>query len=90
MRVRTIIGFIRLDVAYNPYQRPAGSAYFDTPVQVGGALLCVSPGNTLRVTTGSGGQPLQATGSCPGSFLPPRESSFLRRLQPSISIGQAF
>ena len=90
VRVKTIIGFIRLDLAYNPYQRPAGAAYFDTPVKVGGALLCVSPGNTLRVTTAAGGQSSQASGSCPGSFLPPRESSFLRRLQPSISIGQAF
>ena len=90
IRVRTIIGFIRVDVAYNPYQRLAGAAYFDTPVQVGGALLCVSPGNTLRVTTAPGGQASQAAGACPGSFLPPRESAFLRRLQPSISIGQAF
>lgn len=90
VRVRTIIGFIRLDLAYNPYQSPAGAAYFDTPVSVGGALLCVSPGNTLRVQTTAGGQSSQASGFCPGSFLPPRESSFLRRLQPSISIGQAF
>ena len=90
VRVRTIIGFIRLDIAYNPYQRPAGAAYFDTPVAVGGALLCVSPGNTLRVTTAANGQSSQAAGSCPGTFLPPRESAFLRRLQPSISIGQAF
>lgn len=90
MRVRTIIGFLRLDLAYNPYQRPAGAAYFDTPVSVGGALLCVSPGNTLRVTTAANGQSSQSSGSCPGTFLPPRESAFLRRLQPSISIGQAF
>lgn len=90
LRVKTIIGFIRFDLAYNPYQNPAGAAYFDTPISVGGALLCVSPGNTLRVTTTAGGQASQASGSCPGSFAPPRESSFLRRLQPSISIGQAF
>lgn len=89
VRVRTLIGFVRLDAAYNPYQRTAGAAYFDTPVSVGGALLCVSPGNTLRVTS-QAGQPTQAGGTCPGSFVPPRESSFLRRVQLSLSIGQAF
>jgi outer membrane protein assembly factor BamA len=89
VRVRTLIGFLRLDVAYNPYQRPPGSAYFDTPIAAGGALLCVSPGNTLRVTS-VGGQLQQDAGSCPASFQPPRETSFLRRLTPSISIGQAF
>ena len=89
VRVKTLIGFLRLDIAYNPYQRPSGSAYFDTSVASGGALLCVSPGNTLRVTS-SGGQLQQETGSCPATFQPPRESSFLRRLTPSISIGQAF
>ncbi len=88
-RVKTLIGFLRLDIAYNPYQRPNGSAYFDTPIASGGALLCVSPGNTLRVTS-SGGQLQQSAGSCPATFQPPHESSFLRRLTPSISIGQAF
>lgn len=90
VRVRTLIGFIRLDLAYNPYQRPAGAAYFDTPVAVGGALLCVSPGNTLRVTSTVDGFMTQAAGACPGTFLPPRAGAFLRRLTPSISIGQAF
>jgi hypothetical protein len=89
VRVRTLIGFVRLDAAYNPYERPAGAAYFDTPVSVGGALLCVSPANTLRVTS-QAGQPAQASGTCPGTFVPPRESSFLRRVQLSLSIGQAF
>lgn len=89
VRVRSLIGFIRLDIAYNPYQRPSGAAYFDTPVSVGGALLCVSPGNVLPVTTVNG-LTYQASGFCPGSFAPPRHSAFVRRLQPSISIGQAF
>jgi len=31
-----------------PVPASGGAAYFDTPVKVGGALLCVSPGNTLR------------------------------------------
>jgi outer membrane protein insertion porin family/translocation and assembly module TamA len=90
VRVRTLIGFIRLDVAYNPYDRPGGAAYFDTPVAAGGALLCVSPGNTLRVTATADGHLSQGAGSCPGSYVPPSSSAFLRRLTPSISIGQAF
>ncbi|HVZ47805.1 MAG TPA: BamA/TamA family outer membrane protein [Gemmatimonadaceae bacterium] len=90
VRVRTLIGFIRLDVAYNPYARPGGAAYFDTPVAAGGALLCVSPANTLRVTATGDGHLSQAAGSCPGSYVPPSSSAFLRRLTPSISIGQAF
>lgn len=90
VRIRTLIGFIRLDVAYNPYARPGGVAYFDTPVSAGGALLCVSPGNTLRITGTADGRLSQAGGVCPGSYFPPSSSAFLRRLTPSISIGQAF
>jgi outer membrane protein assembly factor BamA len=90
MRLRTLIGSLRLDVAYNPYSRPAGAAYFDAPLAAGGELFCVSPGNTLRVTTAADGRVQQATGSCPGTFQPPRGSSFLGRLTPSVSIGQAF
>ncbi|HVT37616.1 MAG TPA: BamA/TamA family outer membrane protein [Gemmatimonadaceae bacterium] len=90
MRLRTLIGSLRLDVAYNPYARPAGAAYFDAPLTAGGALFCVSPGNTLRVTTVADGRVQQATGGCPATFQPPRGSSFLSRLTPSVSIGQAF
>jgi outer membrane protein insertion porin family/translocation and assembly module TamA len=90
VRARTFFGILRVDVAYNPYARPAGAAYFDAPVAAGGALFCVSPGNTLRVTASSDGTMQQASGTCPASFQPPRESSFFRRLTPSISIGQAF
>jgi len=89
VRIRTFIGFIRVDLAYNPYQRPAGAAYFDTPVAVGGALLCVSPGNTLRVTQADGAL-TQTAGRCPATFVPTRGTGFFRRLTPSISIGQAF
>lgn len=94
-RVRTLVGLIRVDIGYNPYQRAAGSAYFDTPVSAGGQLYCVSPGNTLRVTasaSGAVGPPVlqQATGRCPATFAPSRERSFFRRLVPQISIGQAF
>jgi outer membrane protein insertion porin family/translocation and assembly module TamA len=90
VRVRTLIGFVRFDLAYNAYARPAGAAYFDAPIAAGGALLCVSPSNTLRVTKNADGQLSQAAGSCPGTFVPPTSTAFLRRLTPSISIGQAF
>jgi outer membrane protein insertion porin family/translocation and assembly module TamA len=94
-RVRTLVGLIRVDIGYNPYQRAAGAAYFDTPISVGGQLFCVSPGNTLRVTTaasgGAGARVLsQAAGSCPASFTPPREPSILKRLAFQFSLGQAF
>lgn len=89
VRVRTVIGFLRLDVAYNPYQQTPGAAYFDAPTVAGGALLCVSPGNTLRVTS-TGGVLSQTSGSCASTYQPLRETSFFRRLTPSISIGQAF
>ena len=90
VRVRTLFGMLRLDLAYNPYAHPAGAAYFDAPVAAGGRLFCVSPGNTLRVTSTPDGHVQQATGACASSFQPPGESSFLRRLTPSVSIGQAF
>jgi outer membrane protein assembly factor BamA len=90
VRVRTIIGFIRLDIAYNAYSRPAGAAFFDQPAAAGGALLCVSPGNSLRVTSTAQGFLTQGDGICPGTFNPPRSTAFIRRLTPSISIGQAF
>ncbi|MDP1892482.1 MAG: BamA/TamA family outer membrane protein [Gemmatimonadaceae bacterium] len=95
VRVRTLVGLIRVDIGYNPYQRAAGSAYFDTPVSAGGQLYCVSPTNTLRVTSVGAGVlgpsvPQQETGTCPASFTPTRERSFFRRLVPQISLGQAF
>ncbi len=90
VRVSTLIGFIRMDVAHNPYQRASGAAYFDAPLSQGGALFCVSPGNTLRVTANKSGQLSQAAGSCPAAFQPSRESSFFRQLTLNFSIGQAF
>jgi outer membrane protein assembly factor BamA len=90
MRLRTLVGTIRIDAAYNPYARPVGAAYYDTPVQSGGALFCVSPSNTLRVTTTADGRDQQAAGTCPASFQPRQEAAFVRRLTLSVSIGQAF
>ncbi|MBW7933003.1 MAG: BamA/TamA family outer membrane protein, partial [Gemmatimonadaceae bacterium] len=94
-RVRTLVGLIRVDIGYNPYQRASGAAYFDTPIALGGQLFCVSPGNTRRVTQvgeTNGGLPVlaQEAGSCPASFAPPRERNVLKRLAFQFSIGQAF
>jgi outer membrane protein assembly factor BamA len=89
VRVRTLIGFVRLDWAYNPYQRPSGAAYYDTSVASGGALFCVSPGNTLRVTS-MNGVVQQASGECLSSFQPPRPATLFGRTNLSFSIGQAF
>lgn len=94
VRVRTPIGYLRADVAYSGYDPVSGAAYFDAPLSEGGALYCVSPGNTLAVTKRDvgGGRVVveQATGSCPATLRPPRAGSFLRRLTPTFAIGQAF
>lgn len=92
VRARTLVGLVRVDIGYNPYQRSAGAAYFDTAISQGGQLFCVSPTNTLRITLASPGsaQLRQETGSCPSDFRPPAETNFLRKLAFQLSIGQAF
>ncbi len=91
IRVYTPVGPVRLDVGYNPYDRPAGAAFV-----LGGSpggeqpLYCVSPGNNLPVTEREGLPQLQAEGPCPASFAPPRGRSFVRRLTFQLAIGQAF
>jgi outer membrane protein assembly factor BamA len=93
VRIASPFGAIRVDLGYNPYQLPAGAAYFNAPLQAGVApLYCVSPTNTLPVRSGaSAGAPLaQDAGSCPASFRPLRGNGVFSRLNPSIWIGQAF
>lgn len=93
VRIKTPLGFFRADLAYNPYARTNGAAYFDAPVLAGGALFCVSPSNALPVTlqgTGASARLVQSEGPCPGSYRPPTGSGFFSRLTPSIAIGQAF
>lgn len=92
VRLFTVVGVIRADIAYNPYAPRAGSAYFDTPVSQGGQLFCVSPGNTLAVTgLGRADQPpAQAIGPCVADFQPPASNSFWRKLNLTIAIGQAY
>lgn len=94
VRIRSPFGAIRIDLGYNPYQLPAGAAYYNAPLQAGVApLYCVSPGNTLRVQqslVAESPPPVQETGTCPSTFRPERSRGFLGRLNPSIWIGQAF
>jgi outer membrane protein assembly factor BamA len=93
VRIVSPFGSIRVDLGYNPYRLPAGAAYFNAPLQAGIApLYCVSPGNTLPVfpATALAEPPLQSSGACPTSFRPAQRPGFLRRLNPSIWIGQAF
>jgi outer membrane protein assembly complex protein YaeT len=90
VRIRTPIGYLRADVAYNDYRRPAGAAYFDAPLTEGGLLYCVSPGNTLAAARNAQGVLEQRTGTCPSTFRPARPSSFLNRLTTQFAIGQAF
>lgn len=89
IRLRTPIGFLRADLAYNPYARPGGAAYFDAPVAAGGALYCVSPGNLVPVTLQSG-ELAQGSGSCPATYAPGTPRGIFGRWTPSIAIGQAF
>ena len=86
IRIRTPIGYLRADLAYNDYQRPAGAAYFDAPLDEGGLLYCVSPGNTLGAALNAQGFLEQRAGVCPGSFRPPRPRTVFSRLTTSIAI----
>lgn len=93
VRVASPFGAIRIDFGYNPYDLPAGAAYYNAPLQAGVApLYCVSPGNRLAVRASdvSGAPAVQDAGVCPSSFRPARRSGILGRLNPSIWIGQAF
>lgn len=93
VRIMSPFGAIRIDLGYNPYQLPSGSAYYNAELQGGVApLYCVSPGNTLAVLAGGGDTTprVQEPGPCVASYRPARSRGFLARLNPSIWIGQAF
>jgi outer membrane protein assembly factor BamA len=89
LRIRTPIGYLRADLAYNPYERSRGAAYYDAPVSAGGALFCVSPGNSLPIAY-EGSELKQGAGACPATFIPSSGRGFFGRWTPSIAIGQAF
>jgi outer membrane protein insertion porin family/translocation and assembly module TamA len=86
----TPIGPVRVVVGYNPYQQPAGPLYYESTSDAG-ALPCVAPGNTLRVTPDPSDPTrlVQAAGVCSG-YKPPRTTSFGSRLTFGLAIGQAF
>jgi outer membrane protein assembly factor BamA len=81
MRVRSPIGPLRVDVAYNGYQSTAGSAYV---VGDDNVLRCVSPGNNFDSGIVGSGQ------SCDPTFTPKASESVLSKLTFNFSIGQAF
>ncbi len=88
----TPIGPVRVVVGYNPYKPSTGPLYYESNTGTG-ALPCVSPGNTLKVTTDNSDpqnpQLVQAAGACPG-YNPPSSKSFGSRLTFGLAIGQAF
>jgi outer membrane protein insertion porin family/translocation and assembly module TamA len=89
VRVRSPFGAIRVDLGYNPYAAPEGSALYITQgAPADRVLYCVSPGNGIPVTNGV--QTPAPGQRCPASYRPPSSRSFFRRLNPSIWIGQAF
>ena len=91
VRVRSPFGAIRVDLGYNPYAAPPGSALYLTQGDPASRVLyCVSPGNDLAVTLGVAASEQQAAGRCPATYRPPTSRGVFRRLNPSIWIGQAF
>ena len=89
LRVFTPVGPLRIDVGYNPYRRPVGPAYI---TDLSGNLICVSPGNTLRVRKAENGQPATQIdeGDCPATYEPRFGKRFWNRLTFQFSIGQPF
>ena len=81
VRVRSPIGPLRVDVAYNGYASTAGSAYF---VGTDNVLRCVSPGNTFDAGIVGSGE------TCDPTFTPKAGQSVLSKLTFNFSIGQAF
>lgn len=94
------VGPVRVVVGYNPYDRPAGPLYYETPrglsdtelVPEPGSLPCVSPGNILPVhrVSPDSNTLRQSEGRCPATFVPRTDRSFRSRLTFGLAIGQAF
>jgi outer membrane protein insertion porin family len=81
VRVRSPIGPLRVDVAYNGYESTKGSAYY---VGNDNVLRCVSPNNQFQ-------EGIVGTGdTCAPEYTPTSGSSVLSKLTFNFSIGQAF
>ena len=86
------MGVIQVNLAYNPYSRPAGPIYYDAAVDptTGKApLYCVSPGNRIDVNQ-LVGNASYVPPACPATYRPPSASGFWRRLNLTFSIGPEF
>jgi outer membrane protein insertion porin family/translocation and assembly module TamA len=94
------VGPVRVSIGYNPYRRPPGPLYYEATNE-GGALLCVSPGNTIpthfntdangnTVITQDQKTPTGIALRCPATFQPPKDNRFRNKLTFSFAIGQAF
>jgi len=92
---------IQLNLGYNSYALPSGSAYFAGQAVQNGApvLICVTaPGDQpLPVTIHANGTVDQQLAACPASYQPPSAQNFLQRLGRftrriifSINVGTEF
>ncbi len=81
VRVRSPIGPLRVDVAYNGYSGTSGSAYY---VGSDNVLRCVSPSNNLPDGIVGAGQ------TCEPTYTPKGSDNVLSKLTFNFSIGQAF
>lgn len=95
VRMETAFGLFRLDIGYNPGEKPPGPAFVAVGLPGQGAvgqgrLLCVSPGtpDQYKVATREVIRPAGAV--CPASYHPPAFQGPLERLVFHFGIGHAF
>lgn len=95
VRVITPVGPLQVNVAYNPYAKPAGPVYFDYPLddpdvpeRLRGQLACVYPEAALP---GAASLPAAAEGGiCPSLYRPSAPKRLRSRLTLTFSIGPEF
>ena len=97
IRIASPVGPIRVDIGYNPYDRPPGVAYnaFRSDESGVAPLYCVSPDNTRPVVPGPDPRTqLEIVNGevrpCSPTFVPRHPDSWLKRLTFNFSIGPAF
>jgi outer membrane protein assembly factor BamA len=97
VRALTPVGPLQVNVAWNPYQRPAGAIYYDAGFsQAAGSFLplyCVTPNNNnlLHRDTASGVlTPVDPDAKCNPGFRPPTQNNWYRQLTFTFSIGSDF